>query len=660
MADATDRQLLEAVIRSLATASKSLRLYPATSPIPRQSVDAALTAIEGFFTHGAPVLALMIAREGFSAGSETIGTNIVGAADLADELRHHGVAELAITPGVRGEELLAFLSASSGAPEVVRAQGGLAMLVAAGGAENIHLTDVQLTVVEQLQPGEDQDVEAFLRELATDPDKLTAWLAAASAGDPAALQEGLLELMRVTGQSGSDALAASLSTAFMRQDPDGKDALMGLAFDPGGVRHLAGKMFGLLGAGDIAGSVLGGTFGKNMLSLSSALTHLPLEQVTAAVRAEVQAMLPGAGHSAKESTFLDHMLEVRARVEPEPSLVDADRTYRAVLQAATVSDEDVARARGAVSSSGRALSAAGVRTMLTLLDQQHDFELYCAGIDNLAGLVPQLVEQGDLALASQVLAELTRRESFNTGPWPELSGRLRDALARALGPRTAAALVRTTAADRSLVPVAREILRHAGDAAGPALVAEAVSHKAEGIEIAEELLGRRVIDLLNTVAGGAQWFQLAPVVSRLAREGDPRSVATIETLARRSDEQSRREVATGLATVGGPVATRLLGALLRDPSHEVAIIAARAIARSGVPGSAALISARLGELDIDNADFLLGRELIAILARVPEHAAEETLTRLAARKMLIKRGHFGEVQDIVRQALELRAKGGAR
>ena len=126
---------------------------------------------------------------------------------------------------------------------------------------------------------------------------------------------------------------------------------------------------------------------------------------------------------------------------------------------------------------------------------------------------------------------------------------------------------------------------------------------------------------------------------------------------RRPDEQSRRETASALAAIGGPVSARLLGIALRDPSAEVAIIAARAIARSGVPGSAALLSARVSEIDLDNADFLLGRELIGALARTPEPAADEALAKLASRRALIKRGHFAEVQALVGQAQQARAQG---
>jgi hypothetical protein len=102
----------------------------------------------------------------------------------------------------------------------------------------------------------------------------------------------------------------------------------------------------------------------------------------------------------------------------------------------------------------------------------------------------------------------------------------------------------------------------------------------------------------------------------------------------------------------------LLGSALRDPSEEVATAAARALAKSTVPGSAALLGARLAELDVDNTDFAFAREVIGALARCPEPAADEALNRLATRRALIKRGHFAEIQQLAAQAIEVRQRGG--
>lgn len=645
-------------MRSLSSAGKALRLYPVASPIPRQSIEAAGSALSTYFeTEGSSVLSLLVVRGGLQYRGELIG-GATGGGELADQLRDHGVAELDIMLGCPPDELLRFLEITGRDPESVRADGGIAAALASAGVEQVRVTDVQLTVIEQVAPEADEDVEAFLRRLIEDPEKLAAWFAAASSRDPHAFEEGLMELVRVSGPSGYDGLLAALSQAFTAQGPEGRDALLNLALDQGPTRDLTGGVFTHLSSNDIASSVLGGTFGKNMLSLSTALTHLPLDQIAAQVRAEVQAMLPTSGHTAKEADFLSHMIEVRQRTEPEPSLVDSDHTYRSVVESARLSEEAIARARGAVAGSSQALSAASVRTMITLLDQQSDFQLFCDSAASLAGMVPRLVEQGDLRIALHVLTELSNRGSVATGPWPDLTARMREVVATAAGPRTMAALVHAVAADPAQATLARDIVRHAGESAPAALLGEGLSLKGEGLRIAEELLGRSVVDHLNRLAPQAQWFQLAPIVTRLAAEADSRSEATIEALLHRPDEQSRREVAVGLAAAGGPVATRMLPRLLRDASAEVAIIATRAIARSSMPGAATVLANRLGELDLDGSDFVLGREAIAALARIPGPEADEALKRLAGRRALIKRGHFAEIQDLVRQALLARTQGG--
>jgi len=436
--------------------------------------------------------------------------------------------------------------------------------------------------------------------------------------------------------------------------------LLGLAFDQGALRDLTSGMFGRLDDIQIAGSVEGGLYGENMLSLSNALTGLPLEQRIEQVKAQVQVMLKDEGHADKEIGFLEHMVDVRRRTEPEPALVDAQQLYRKVALASAMPTEEIERLRAETTGAKSSGNRAGVATMLVLLDQQRDFDMYCRGLDGLAAMVPQLIDQGELELAHTVLRELTLRESRSVQPWPELSGRLRSAIGTAVSPKAMAALLRAVTADPSSLPVAREIARVAGDAAGPAIIEEAIALKAEGLKAAEDMLGRRVIDLLASQLGNAQWYQLAPVVERLAAETDPRAQAAIEAASRRPDEQSRREVAAGLAKADTRASLQLLAHMTADPSTEVAIGAVRALSTMSTPGGAALLGAQLDSLDIDNKDYLLGREILAALARMSDPEADAVLHRLATRKTLIKRGHHAEIQDLARQAIAHRGLKGTK
>ncbi len=655
--DQNHTQAVEHVVRALATAARALRLYPPTSPIPTQSLQAAEQAVDAALAEE-DLLSLNVRRDGLSWRGEPLGKHTPGSKELADELRSHGVAELSFM-GASATEIGELLALSMLEPSEVVQQGGFSALLVSRGVDSVRVAEVQLTVIDSSALTPDEDVEDFLRSLATDPKRLGAWLTACAAGDPAAFEEGLGELLAAVGDEGHGQLLQTLSVAFGEQPQETRDVILRLALREGSARSIVAEMTPLLGSEGMAAAIVDGSLGLNMLSLSNALAKLPLDEAVAAVRERVQARLREAGHTDPESVYLDHMLEMRAMLEPELALNDADKTYHAVARAATLNDEDVARACSAVVGSIDGSRVMGVKTMLCLLDHEDDFDLFCATATNLGAMVPRLLEAGELTLSAEVLQELSAREVRATGPWPELSARLRDAIAGAVGVESMETLVKALIDDPSLLPSVQEIVRHAGEAAPPSLVSAAIAEKGAGLEVAEQLVGRRIIDLLNAAAPQVPWYQLGPVVARLAREGDARSMQTIAALLQRPDEQSRREVITALAATPSPSALSLVARGLRDSSPEVCLIAARALGRSGQAAAAVPLANRLAEIDGDTQDFLLGKEIIGALARVPGPQADEALQRFAGKRSLMKRGRIAELQELAKHALQLRQKGGA-
>lgn len=648
-----DKHALDGVVRGLSAASKALRLYPATSPIPRQAVEAVAAALDGYLVIESS-LHLAVGREGLTHSGELVAANSPGASDLAEDLRTHGVAEIEFVPGCTPEDLLGLLTVVMRDPEETREQGGVSALLGAAGVHGVRTTDIHLTVMEEELP--DGEVDDFFRELASDADKLSTWLEAMAKRDPSALEDGLAELVAAAGEDGLEALAANLARAFADQDIPGRDALLSAAMEAGAQRDIAGQAFGHVGADVLASALTGGAFGANMLSLSSAMTRLPFGDRLSQVLEEVRRALPESGHTDREADFLGHMMEIRARTEPEPALVDADQTYRTIAKLADVSEEETERARS--ETAGARAFASAVATMLALLDQEQDATLYRRSVESLSALVPRLAEDGDLALAAQVLRELHAREESAAKPWPDLDAMLRGAIAAATGRRTMAAVLAAIIEDPGIARAARELVRLAGDGSDVALAEEALALKEDGLRAAEELVGHRIVDLLAAAAAGAQWFQVGAIARRLGAESDQRSIDALRRLASRPDEQSRREVANGLAGVDAPEAVRVLAGLARDDSAEVAAAAIRALSKSGHVEATEALARRLSELDIDGRDFVLAREIIGALARVDDPSATHALEALSGRKALIKRGHFAEVQELARQALEYRAKRG--
>ena len=91
----------------------------------------------------------------------------------------------------------------------------------------------------------------------------------------------------------------ALSQAFTSQRPESKDVLLSLSLDGGPTRDLTGAVLSLLPTGEVADSIVGGGFGRNMLSVSTALTRLPLSVGQAGLghplrlRAEAIGLCPG-------------------------------------------------------------------------------------------------------------------------------------------------------------------------------------------------------------------------------------------------------------------------------------------------------------------------------------------------------------------------------
>jgi len=83
VAEGHDIQKTDRVLRMLATASRSLRLYPAASPIPRQSVEAVTDALAEAFADGVDSLQLAVAREGFESNGEPVALGVPGGRELA-------------------------------------------------------------------------------------------------------------------------------------------------------------------------------------------------------------------------------------------------------------------------------------------------------------------------------------------------------------------------------------------------------------------------------------------------------------------------------------------------------------------------------------------------------------------------------------------------
>lgn len=650
---------IEHAVRAVSTALKTARLYPPSSPIPQQSAHAAAAALaEAFRETGSPVLPFVVARDGLAlAGTETP----LGGHDVAELLSSHGVAEISFTPEVSDGDIVGLLVAALRDPEAVRSEGGLAAVLETAGVTGVRVASAAITVVETGSTAGTDASDDFLAEMARDPSSLAAWLESVRGKDPAAIADGLVALAHA-GDGGAGSLAETIAEVFGSLTQEAKDALMAAAVKDDAARSAIAPLFSTIDARTLAAALAQGALGANVLALSNALARLPLGERLGAVLADLESLLAERGRQPAELQLLEHMLEVRMRPDPEPSLVDRDPGYRGAAAAAEAVTAEIDAIRHEVVRDTRSAVEHSVRLMLDLLGKQTDFGAYCKTLDGLATTVPTLIETRRLDLARHVLQELSLLESRTDLPWPELSSKIGEALARATGPRAMQSLLHAVMDDERSVPDAKSILALSAQNASLEFVRAALAMRDEAaLSAAHAVLGRRIADIAAALAPSAQWYEAGPIVSLLLQaEDDPRAGSAIDALSSRPEAQTRQEVARELAASRSPAAIRRLSALARDPAPEVRASAIRSLGKVSAPGAASALAALLDEIDCDGKDFATCREIIAALGHSPDPESERALERLANRKALIKRGHFAEVTEAARRALAARRQAGGR
>ncbi len=101
------RHIAEGFVRTLATALRTLRLYPPSSPIPQQSASLAAEALSLALSD---VEAVTIRPERDGLICLGIPTSAPGAKDVSELLVAHGIAEVSFARGTTADHLAIFAS----------------------------------------------------------------------------------------------------------------------------------------------------------------------------------------------------------------------------------------------------------------------------------------------------------------------------------------------------------------------------------------------------------------------------------------------------------------------------------------------------------------------------------------------------------------------
>ncbi|NTU71805.1 MAG: hypothetical protein HGB10_08310 [Coriobacteriia bacterium] len=134
------------MLRLLAGAASSARLYPSTSSLPAEAV-ARFTARANELASTGP-LRIIVDPHGFRIGDAPLSSSSQ-TVSLAEALHALQVGQLIIAPGLSDAETAAFVTVANSDPAAVRAAGGPRGALVAAGVSHIAVTEVSLRASEE-------------------------------------------------------------------------------------------------------------------------------------------------------------------------------------------------------------------------------------------------------------------------------------------------------------------------------------------------------------------------------------------------------------------------------------------------------------------------------------------------------------------------------
>lgn len=640
--------MLTTVIRALGSAWRALKLYPAGSPMTYEVAAQACAAIEEYL-QAEPSLRLDVVREGFILRGLDGVLVAPGVADLADALALHGIGEVHFTAPPEATEMLALLQAVDTLPLVSQEHGGVQAALNRANAGSIRVVAVQLAKVEAPPEIPEEEAEKFLQELAGDPDRLAQWLRSLLSADDEGLTEGILLLADAAGDV--RVFGRTLALAFEELNADDRDRLLESSIHLEALNEVLAQMIANLSATELTAAIRGGRYGQNLLSISYALTAIPLGKRMDEVIGETEAALRAADVSEAEIGSLRQMIERRRAGEPELPLSDSQPYYRAALQAISLTDEQRS-AVNADAASHTYLDEHDALVLLYVLDGCDNRVSYGAVLGAIARAVPRLFESGAHDLAIHVVSEIVRRSASTEKAWPGLDVQFASAVEVMSGGRSMHALLAAYATDPASAQTTKQLVALGGEHAARSIAAACIESDAEqGMELAEIVVGRRLAELLAPEAPRVDAEHAARLAELLARDGGPWCMQSLGQMLARTEDKVRMETVRGIASAGGPAAAAFLPRVLRDVSPTVASFSARLFAKDAQPEVVAQYCARLDELE-DDKDLTVAREIIKVLAMDKSQSAEESLRRAADRGGLLRKGRSQEIRQLAAQALK--------
>ncbi|HET6498451.1 MAG TPA: HEAT repeat domain-containing protein [Coriobacteriia bacterium] len=605
--DARDYPKIEEVLRLLATAVNSVRLYPASSDLPQQAIDR-LVERSNEVTAELGTVRLLVDPRAFRLGESKLAGTHSHSTGLAEALHAMQVGQLVIAPGLQHAEAAAFAAVASRDPRDVRSTGGARAALAAAGASTIAVIEVSLrTSAEEGLAGVDL-INAPLDEVASETlAAASRWHHGTKTGDAVDEVASSVAALEVATR---DLAMSRIATALLRLSEEER------------VRVLLSAM-----TADAAGKPMRGMLQViARMSPATIARLLSMASARCGARPHVLAMpLELPPETARE---LAALLTPSPRTEAECG-VPADAAVESMAAEALEPDDgnEIARMKDAAdqTKAGRAL----VTTIAVVRDR--------ADADSVRALADALgpaARSGALTVVREALRILD-------GLSPDHRTALEIERARAIlaEPETLAEACHAVTTDADAA-IAGELLASAGatgarvllvlyaraDATTRSLFRPSLRSMSEQVAAAASLALRS--DDTATVLGS---------LSALPDLGERASLPVVTGALEHLDIEVRRRAVTALTEMNGSESRRVLAKALSHWDPETGRWAVRETGRLRVAEAIPALVRIVGDINVFERNHELKKEVIKCLEAIGSKDALPVLTRLSRRRFAFGR-----------------------
>ncbi len=633
-----------------------------------------------------------------------------GFTDFSHELNLRMLAEVRFHAGIRGRDLISFLTILQLPPDELQAAGGYEARLWELGVDTITVREMRVTLVETQLPSSLEGDEAEHTDFASIEDAIASAMSSRAyddvtltrlIGDPAAVRDYLQQvydanstytalvavgerlsvLAEAASESGEDsqhelfrALAeaiAGLSTKLQR-DLLAQQVLPDVRRSPalaGVVRQMGFDTVSRL----FAQGVVSGETGRD--EIVKAIRELVL--VSPSEREEIidmarAAMLEAGMSEADAADILEQATPVRLAVRPSPPAGDvapAD-TILALLDL-----PQGARDRREVDPQIELLREEAVRgttdsdiisAMVTLVGLDTRPAQFASTMSTLEDSLDYLIESGAVEVAADAAVSLGECAK-NPELTPEQRLRVEQAIDRFARPGDVRELARTMRVypkGSSEHEAARRLL----DLLGRAALKPLLENLADEPDMAArkslvELLSMMALEhtaQLGACVSDSRWYFVRNVVAILSSTKSSAVLIYLERTLRHPDARVRRETIRGLSAVNDPRATEMLVASLADEDVQNVQLAARYLGESGARSAVSpleMVARGEGRGSRDTGPRV---EAIEALGRIGAAEALPTLEGLAGRRSLLGGGRSKDLRAAAEAAIAaIKSKGGA-